>query len=423
MTFFIKRIHGLFLCLLVLISTSIKAQIFQNGIKLESLRTLTIYPDGDWSAIPILKLGSENSIQISFDELSHDYKRYAYRIIHCNADWRRSEMAVLEYLDGFPENDVDNGEQSISTLMLYTHYTFSVPNDNVRLLLSGNYAVEVFDKYGNGETLLTACFQVTENKAQVEASLTASTDIDFKQQHQQLNFEVQPIGFSINQPLNEIKVMVQQNHRKDTEIRNITPLNIIGGVLKYEHDKNLIFEGGNEYRRFETTTYKYPGLNVNRVEFFNPFYNVELLPSVFRNTGYSFDKDQNGRFLIHCQEAQDDQTGSDYFLVHFSLPMEKPSLDGGFYLNGDFVDNRLNANSKLLYNFESKAYEKTLLLKQGSYNYQYLFKLSAAGNPFTLQPEGSYWQTENEYQIFVYYRPIGERYDRLIAFKQLQTTF
>lgn len=417
------RFHFTIICLSFFALNSAKAQVFQTGTNLESLKTLTVYPDGNWSSPPVMNLGSEGSIEIAFDELSHDYKRYSYRIIHCNADWKRSEMSVLEYMEGFPENDVENAEKSVSTLTLYTHYSFTVPNNNIKLLISGNYAVEVFDKDGNGEALLTACFMVTENKSLIDASLTASTDIDFKQKHQQLNFTFRPVGLSINQPLSELKVVVQQNNRRDIEVQNVSPTTMNGSLLTYEHKKELIFKGGNEYRRFEMTTFKYPGLNVNRTEYFKPFYNVELLPAVKRNTGYTYDKDQNGRFLIHSQEAINDKTGSDYFLVHFSLPMENPILDGGIYLIGDFVNNRQDANSKLLYNFENKTYEKSILLKQGAYNFLYGLRPSKGGKTSTEPMEGAYWETENEYQIFVYYHPVGERYDRLIGYRQVQSKF
>jgi hypothetical protein len=30
--------------------------------------------------------------------------------------------------------------------------------------------------------------------------------------------------------------------------------------------------------------------------------------------------------------------------------------------------------------------------------------------------EGNAWETENEYSIYVYHRPFGSRYDKLIAF-------
>lgn len=417
------RLHSTIICLFFFAVTLANAQVYQTATKLESLKTLTVYPDGNWASPPVLTLGSESTIEIGFDELSHDYKRYSYRIIHCNANWKRSDMSVLEYMEGFPENDVESAEKSVSTLTLFTHYSFTVPNNNIRLIISGNYAVEVFDKDGNGEALLTACFMVTENKSLIDASLTASTDIDFKQQHQQLNFTFRPVGLSINQPLNELKVVIQQNRRRDVEIQNVSPSTMNGNLLTFEHKKELIFKGGNEYRRFEMTTYKYPGLNVNRTEYFKPYYNVELLPAGKRNTGYTYDKDQNGRFLIHSQEAINDKTGSDYFLVHFSLPMENPILDGGIYLIGDFVNNRQDASSKLIYNFENKAYEKSMLLKQGAYNFLYGFRPSKGGKTTTELMEGSYWETENEYQIYVYYHPVGERYDRLIGFRQVQSKF
>jgi hypothetical protein len=402
---------------------TVHAQIYQNGSRTETIKTLTVYPDGDWSKVPVLTLGSENSIQIAFDELSHNYIRYGYRIIHCNADWTRSEMNELEYLDGFPDNEIDHYEQSVSTLTEYTHYSFSIPNDKVQLKLSGNYAVEIYDRENNGETLLTACFMVLEEKAVVEAAVTATTDIDHKQQHQQLSFDIKPVGLSIRQPLSEVKVTVQQNHRRDNEVRNISPLALSGDLLRYEHNKDLIFKAGNEYRRFEMTTVKYAGLGVEKISYFKPFYHVELRAAEPRTKGYTYDKDQNGRFLIHSQEASQDTTGSDYFLVHFSLPMDNPILDGGFFINGDLTDNTFSINNKMIYNFERKAYEKSLLLKEGTYNYQYVLKPSGGGKSSTEKAEGSYWETENEYQIYVYYRPVGERYDRLIGFRQIQTSF
>ena len=408
---------------LFLATMAAQAQTYQTGTRSEQIRSLTVYSGGNWSAIPVFQMGSDIPIEISFDELSHDYKRYAYRIIHCNADWTRSDMNELEYMDGFSENDIENGEQSVSTLTLYTHYKFSLPNDKVNLKLSGNYAVEVYDKEGSGEVLLTACFMILEDKVAIEGSVTATTDIDYKQTNQQLFFSIKHLGFNIINPLNELKVHVQQNHRRDNEVRNITPTLVSSGHLGYEHNKDLIFEAGNEYRRFEITTYKYSGFGVNKINYFKPFYNVELMPSETRLKGYTYDKDQNGRFLIHSQEALDDLTGSDYFLVHFYLPMETPILDGGIFLNGDFVNNRYDVNSKMIYNFERKAYEKTLLLKQGAYNYQYLFRPTKSIKSSPLRIEGSYWETENEYQIYVYYRPAGERYDRLIGFKQIQTMF
>jgi len=400
-----------------------QAQTYQTGSSSEKIRTLTVYPQGDWSKLPVINLQSEDFVEIAFDELSHDFKRYAYRIIHCNADWTQSDMNELEYLDGFPENEIENYERSISTNTLYTHYNFSLPNEKVKLKLSGNYAVQIFDREETSEVLLTACFRMLEQKVTVEGSVTATTDIDYKKDHQQLSFDVKSLGMNIQQPLTEVKVQVQQNHRRDNEVRNLEPMQVSPGLLRYEHNPNLIFDAGNEYRRFEITSYKHTGIGVNKIAFFTPFYHAELIPSETRLKGYSFDKDQNGRFLIHNQDIGGDLTGSDYFLVHFSLPMENPILDGGLFINGDLLNNRFDINSKMIYNFDRKVYEKTLLLKQGTYNYQYLFRPSNSYKSTPSRIEGSYWETENEYQIYVYYRPVGERYDRLIGYKQIGTGF
>jgi len=418
-----KRIIYFIAFLLISATINIQAQVYQTGSRSEQIRCLTVYADGDWTSVPVIKMSSDNFIEISFDELSHENKRFAYRIIHCNADWKKSDMNELEYLEGFPENDIEDGQQSVSTLTLYTHYKFSLPNEKVNLKLSGNYAVEVYDRDGTGETLMTACFMMLESKVAIEGSVTATTDIDYKQQNQQLNFNIKLMGMSIQQPLTELKVKVQQNHRRDSEVRNIAPIQVNNDIISYEHNKDLIFEAGNEYRRFETTSYKYSTLGVYKIRYFKPFYNVELFPSEPRLKGYVYDKDQNGRFLIHSQDASDDLTESDYFLVHFFLPMESSILDGSLFLNGDLVNNSLDSNSKMIYNFERKAYEKDLLLKQGAYNFQYVYCPTKSRKSTPARIEGSYWETENEYQVYVYYRPVGERYDRLIGYKQINTSF
>jgi hypothetical protein len=70
-------------------------------------------------------------------------------------------------------------------------------------------------------------------------------------------------------------------------------------------------------------------------------------------------------------------------------------------------------------NPETKAFETIQLLKQGAYNYQYLFVPTNSNKTTTDLTEGNYYETENEYLILVYHRPFGERYDRLIGVQQV----
>lgn len=410
------------LILLTGLSNQLAGQPYRTGSHHAQVKTLIIHPVNDWKASPVIRLGAEDQLQLSFDELSHDYKRYAYRLIHCNKDWTRSDLVVMEYLDGFSENDLDTYDLSVSTNTLYTHYTLLLPNQDVKLSVSGNYACQVFNKDNPEEILLTACFMVVDTKVSIKSEVTASTDIDTEDRHQQLRYEITPRGWQFQDPLAEIHLTIQQNRRLDNQVYGLQPQVVSPTKLTYEHDNQLIFPGGNEYRRFETTTFKRSGLGVNRVAYHRPYYNVELFECEPRTSGYTYDQDQNGRYLIHTIDNTPDETTADYFLVHFTYPTPTPSLDEGLYLQGDLVENRFDEGSKFRYNFERKAYEKTLLLKQGSYNYQLMYKPSG-GKASALNTEGSYWQTENEYQVYVYYRQLGGRYDQLIGFNELKTAF
>ena len=70
--------------------------------------------------------------------------------------------------------------------------------------------------------------------------------------------------------------------------------------------------------------------------------------------------------------------------------------------------------NELFYNDESGLYEAQILIKQGFYNYQFV-TLDTTGNFSNHDIDGSFYQTENDYTILVYYRKIGDRYDSVIG--------
>jgi hypothetical protein len=70
----------------------------------------------------------------------------------------------------------------------------------------------------------------------------------------------------------------------------------------------------------------------------------------------------------------------------------------------------------MIYDSTQKAYTNRLFLKQGFYNYQYVLKRADRSKPDFIFFEGSYNQTENMYDIIVYFRQIGARYDRIIGY-------
>lgn len=400
---------------LLLACTAAPADAQRNEAFNKSIKTIQVMANGDWELPPIIELGTDDYIEISFDELSHQYHRYTYKITHCNADWQPSELSELDYLEGFNGNTIDYYANSFNTTMLYTHYALEIPNEDVSITASGNYIVSVYDDDNGGEHVLNACFSVVEQQVAIAASVSSNTDIDTNSTHQQVSFSVNYGSYDIRNPASEVKVQVFQNQRRDNMVDGIAPTYQQPGRLQYVHNRRLIFDAGNEYRRFELTNVHYATQGVDYVRFFDPYYHAVLFTDKNRRN-YSYDVDQNGRYFIRYNEAEDNDTEADYIFIHFALAWDDAPLhDGGLYLQGAFTDGRFDASSRMTYNPQTQTYEAVQLLKQGAYNYMYLYVPDGGAQGSTLPVEGNSYETENEYMILVYHRPFGGRYDRLIG--------
>ena len=406
-----------YITIFLLSFTLFMAKAQRNEILVPDVKTIQVIANGDWMAPPIVSLNPEDYLEISFDELTHQYHRYIYKITHCNADWSPSGLSEIEYLNGFNNNTIDDYKNSFNTTMQYTHYKLFLPNDDVQITASGNYILTVYDDNENDKPILNACFSVIEKQVGVSATVSSNTDIDTNASHQQVSFNINYSGYSISNPFNELKVQVFQNQRWDNMVTNITPTYQSPGLLQYVHNQNLIFDAGNEYRRFEITNVHYATQGVDYIRFFDPYYHAVLFPDEARRN-YSFDVDQNGRFYIRYNLAEDNETEADYLFVHFTLDWEEPLTGGNFYLQGEFTNDRFIPSYKLTYNPEAHAYESVQLLKQGAYNYLFVPDGSTKGE--TGPAAGNFYETENEYMILVYHRPFGGRYDKLVGMQTVK---
>lgn len=364
---------------------------------------------------PVLTLGSGEQLEFSFDDLLPNYNRYAYTVVHCDADWKPSALAPIEYLEGFQGLTIDDFANSMATTTSYTNYRLYLPNEEIQFKVSGNYVLKVYPEDKPDEVVLTARFCVVEPQVQIAAQITGNTNIDTYQRHQQLNFSINTRNFPITYPQSDLKIQVSQNNRTDNVVSGIQPSGILDGQILYENNQSLIFPAGNEYRRMEFLSNKYNGMRVESISFHRPYYHVTLLKDFPSALGtYEYDQDQDGRYFINASGSSDPDTEADYYFVHFTLAMPE-AKNGKVYLNGEAFQNLLIPENEMEYNPETRQYEKAVLLKQGNYNYQYLYVPNGENKARTDAIEGDFHQTENEYSIFVYYRPIGARYDRLIG--------
>ncbi|WP_246037261.1 type IX secretion system plug protein [Dysgonomonas capnocytophagoides] len=380
----------------------------------EDVHTVQVNKNGNWASIPVIDLSGDNYININFDILGEDsYRALKYRIINCDADWNKSRLLDIEYLDGFNDLLIDDYAQSVNTIVDYTNYNFQIPNDRQRLKLSGNYAVEVYAEDEQNKVLLMACFSVLDSKIKIDGAFSSNTDIDANKEHQQVNFSINTAGIQIRDPFSDLKVVVRQNNRMDNQRVGVKPTYIQGDKLIYEHNRDLIFDAGNEYRRFESVSYRYNGLNIASTDLTRPYYSTSIITDKVRaGKRYIYDQDQNGRYLIRNAEANDADIQADYFKTRFTLDIPEPILEP-IYLNGGFTNNRFDEKYLMKYDIANKVYTADVVLKQGAYNYQYL---TQSGKIYSqAKIEGNYFETENEYAVYVYYRPVGFLSDQLIG--------
>lgn len=410
--------RNLLIILSLLFVVTLVAAPFRTHIYVPNIKTLQVRVVGNELALPIVELQSEQSVCISFDEMSFEPKNFSYKVVHCNADWTPSSLSEVEFLQGFSNGTIDDYSFSSNTTALYVHYQFYVPNNDLKLKLSGNYVVLIAQDGSFDQPIATACFSVVESLVGVTGSVTGNTSIELSGRYQQLQFELQTSGYDVRDPFTELKVTVQQNRRWDNAVTNVVPTYTSYGKQSYINNRQLIFEAGNQYRSIDFSSEYTYGSGIERIVFDRTFFHVWLYPSEVR-AGRSVDQgyDVNGQFRINRQRSDYIDVEADYMWVHFSLPMDDPFLSGSVYVLGQMCENQISDQSRMMYDFAEKAYVKSLFLKQGGYNYLYLFVEKNAQRGSLLPIEGSYWQTENEYAIFVYHRPWGGRYDKLVAVK------
>lgn len=414
-----KRLIITLFCLLGFgFTVTCMAQIGRTEYLAPNIHTLQLKVDEKAEAFPVLKLNGGETLQVSFDDLTHEYKRYTYKIEHCDVEGNVSDgLFESEYVRSAADDVViDDYEQSENTTVLYTHYTFSLPNAQMRPLLSGNYRITVNTENDEGDVVpvLRTYFGVVDTKVGIYPTCSTNTEVDWNGAHQQLSLRVDVSNLTLRDAENEVKLVVMQNRRLDNAKVN-PPFTAQNGTnLLWEHTRNLLFEAGNEYRKMEIISTRYPGMHGEGVRWIDPYYHYTIMADTERKH-YLYDEDRNGLYLTRYEGGGNADVQADYVMAHFTLNA-LPMNNAKVYISGQWTGGVLNDRYAMHYDEASEAYVADVLLKCGYYNYLYLTTLS--NNPqrgITAAIEGDFYQTENEYDILVYYHPTGSRYWQLVG--------
>lgn len=384
-------------------------------------KTLKTQVEDNFMSTPVMRMGTNDRLTIKFDEIGEDNSYLEFRLLHCNADWQPSRLVESEYVDGFNSQKIEDYAFSTATYVHYVNYLITIPNEDLQIIHSGNYLLQVYDPDDPDVVLLQTRFQVTENTARIDGNVKTRTDWGHNTEWQQLEFTVDTENSGRLNAFQDLTVIVSQNNRDATRRIIKAPLRISGTQLIYEHLQDLIYPASNEYRRFESVSNNVTGMHVDSLRYMGSNYHVWLKPDAPRvNSQYSYDQTQHGRFMVHEYNATDSDIGADYITVHFML--KTPArLPGEVFIDGEFTNNRFDDFNRMKYDPSERAYKAEIPLKQGSYNYQYVV-LPSDGHqlPDPASIEGNKYETGNEYGIAIYYHPPGSRGDRLISYRILE---
>lgn len=407
-------------CLLyAILFIAIPALAQKNKIFNSEIASLQVIAGNDWLSMPVIELNGGAPVHIAFDDLTHEYHRYVYKIEHCEADWTTSkELFPSDYCDGFAEgNVVENTQESFNTNVLYTHYALQIPNSRCHLKLSGNYKLTIYDENDENNPVLTANFLVVDSQMTVSLEATSNTDVDINGSHQQLSMQLNYGNLHVTDYAQQIKAVVLQNQRWDNAVINAKPQFVMGDGLKWDHNKSLLFDAGNEYRKFEALDVTHTTMGLESMVWDGSQYHAYIWTDEPRRN-YVHDEDADGAFCIRNSDNQNIENTCEYMLVHFRL--KSPLLNGNVYVNGVWTNDDFIPKYKMEFNETTHQYEAAIMLKQGYYSYQYLL-MDNAGTLTQVPSEGNFYQTENTYQAFVYYKGSGERTDRLVAYRQVKS--
>lgn len=447
------------LCFFMLSMATVSAQDLtklDNEIYQKSIKTV-IFQIGNLAlSYPIIDLNSSSQLLLSFDDIRENARNFNYRIIHCDQDWKPSSaLTEMDFLEGFNNERIRDFQFSYNTKMAYTHYVLRLPNRDTKWTISGNYVLQVYEDIEEKPVVLSRRFMVVEPLVQISPKAVRPIRADKASSHHEIDLSISYKGVPIKNPMAEINISVLQNGNWQNAITRLRPLSVYQEVLNYNYQDKITFPAMKEFRGFDMRSLRSNSGSIEKIDVYDDAFDVYAQVDPKRaNTSYNFYRDLNGLFVVENfdyaratarrsfdpsldslalvdqqlatirrqqfdMEAEAHALEGEYAYVYFGLHSPIDLYGNDVYMIGAFTDWKLKPEFKMKYSTEFQLYEAEVLLKQGYYEYLYA---TVAQNKKDAKPdyeeiEGSWFGTENDYTVLVYYKPFGSRYTRLIGTK------
>lgn len=406
-----------------LLIAPLNAQQNPEAIYKPNIKAVRFHVYGDQQALPVYKLHSGDRLELHFDDLDANVKSYYYTYQLCDYNWQPVRLSPFDYIKGFTQQRITGYRFSSIAYTRYTHYQVVMPEANSLPTRSGNYLLKVFLDGDTSKLAFTRAMLVLDPKASLIAQFIQPFTPQYFKTHQRLKFSVNLEGLNAFNASQQVKVVVLQNNRWDNAQGNVPPTFVRGNTLEYNTENNFVFPGGKEWRWLDLRSFRLQTERVEKADYGKNSTRIYVKPDADRsNQRYVYYQDLNGLYQVTTYESINPYWQGDFATVQFSFatPTGQPYPDKDLYLFGQLTDYKLNDATKMEFNQARGMYEGSQFLKQGYYSYGYMLVDKNDPRQHT-EPDGNYWETENNYTILVYYKSFTDQADQLIGVGRLDT--
>jgi hypothetical protein len=416
----VRKILICALSITLLLTSSAFSQVFEDRVYSEHVHSVRLFPMGSQQDsqldAPVVSINDAKSLVLLFDDIAYDPEQYSAKLIHCDVDWKKSSLRNNDFSISFNEYNIQEYSYSVNTRIPYIHYSFTVP----RVTKSGNYVLKVYRNRNEDDVILTRRFMVYEDLFSIGASIVPPTQTEDRRTLQQINVMVNYSKVDLIDPTTQVSVVIRQNQRWDNAkyLNKPTFLNQVSKSIRYEpFDGGSTFRAGNEFRFVDLRFIRATGVNIAEIKVEETAIFANALADRPRPGGvYSQYLDMNGQYMVFTNDRPggNPEVESEYIYTTFYL-----QADAGrdIRMLGALTAWGKSPESKMVYEPKTGLYTTSILMKQGWYDYQYAFSTGEGYDSYPI--EGSFFETENEYEVLVYYRALGSRYDQLVGYVYL----
>lgn len=401
---------------LILLLAVFSSVVYSQEIEIKSLN---VYTSGNKTSIPVVS-SAKDFLIIDFDVKAQYPPNFNILFKFCDRNWSPTDNIFLQ-------NQGQNTAYNLDFFSLPTtvedasyHYSNKFPDKlgNVSFPFSGKWKFFIVDSQDYSTVYAEGKFFVVKTTQLIEVNLKRESLDDEVYYPPQLGL-VYWVITDLNLrseffPFYVDELEIVQNHLLDYPKRVERKSTNPNRVFEWDGGSKLKFivkdiRPGNEYRQ----------VNLNDINVFNS-----------KNVKAQFDGIEYNRFFVLGKKDLNGgmslRAPKDFYSTYINVTFQiKPieEIFGDIHLLGAFNDWTISENSKM--NFNGDYFEKTTQLKRGVYDYTYVvvkgdYDISENIDWYAL--EGNFWETTNEYNVFLWYRDQEYGgYDRIIGYSKIQS--